>query len=320
MKGLPNIDDSRLLVGIDTSDDSGVLKISDELALVQSIDFFTPVVDDPYDYGQIAVANSLSDIYAMGGTPLSALNVVGFPIASMNKNILANILKGGWDKAREANVVIVGGHSVKDPEIKYGLAVTALMNPTKIIRNSTARKGDALILTKPLGTGILTTALKNEKLPNDSLQIVTENMKRLNKFASEVMIQHKASSCTDVTGFGLLGHLYEMMDGSNKTAQLFTEQLPFLPDVFTFIQKNQIPGGLKENRNYLQSKITFPSYLPEELIMGMCDPQTSGGLLFTVPQEESDRCLKELKNAGDSNAKIIGTISDSGDTRIIFKR
>ena len=308
-----------MLVGIDTSDDSGVMKISDEQALVQSVDFFTPVVDDPYDYGQIAVTNSLSDIYAMGGTPLTALNIVGFPIASMNKKILANILKGGWDKAREANVVIIGGHSVKDPEIKYGLAVTALMNPTNIIRNSTARNGDALILTKPLGTGILTTALKNEKLPDDLLQIVTENMKRLNKFASEVMIQHKVSACTDVTGFGLLGHLYEMMEGSNKTARLFTEELPFLPEVFTFIQKNQIPGGLKENRNYLKSKIDFPSHLSEELIMGMCDPQTSGGLLFTVPQEESDSCLEELKSAGDSNAKIIGIISDGGDRRIIFQ-
>jgi selenide,water dikinase len=307
-----------MLVGIDTSDDSGVLKISDDLALVQSIDFFTPVVDDPYDYGQIAVANSLSDIYAMGATPLSALNVVGFPIASMNKKILAGILKGGWDKAREANVVILGGHSVKDPEIKYGLAVTALMNPAKIIRNSTAQTGDALILTKPLGTGILTTALKNEKLPQDLLHIVTENMKRLNKFASEIMLQHAVNSCTDVTGFGLLGHLYEMMHGSKKTARLFTEQLPYLPEVFTFIQKKQIPGGLKENLNFLKSKIVFPPDLPEELLMAMCDPQTSGGLLFTVPEEKSENCLGDIKNAGDSEAKIIGKILDTGENRIIF--
>ena len=307
-----------MLVGIDTSDDSGVLKLSEDLALVQSIDFFTPVVDDPYDYGQIAVANSLSDIYAMGATPISALNVVGFPIASMDKKILADILKGGWEKAREAGVIILGGHSVKDPEIKYGLAVTALMNPEKVIRNSSARAGDSLVLTKPLGTGILTTALKNEKLPDDLLRIVTDTMKRLNKSASEVMLRYEVSACTDVTGFGLLGHLYEMMVGSCTSAQLEVSRLPFLPKVDRYIRDKQIPGGLKENLAYLKSKFSFPADIPEEILMAMCDPQTSGGLLFAIPEKFTEQCLIDLQQAGDMEARVIGKISKQDHSPITF--
>ncbi len=319
MHELPGLDDPRLLVGIETHDDAGVYQLNDELALIQTIDFFTPVVDDPYDYGQIAVANSLSDIYAMGGTPLTALNIVGFPITTLDKKNLAYIIKGGWDKAREAGVTILGGHSVKDPEVKYGLAVTALAHPRKIIRNSTARPGDVLILTKPLGTGILTTALKNEKLPDDLLRVVTAVMKRLNKTAAEVMQQHQVTACTDVTGFGLLGHLYEMMVGSGTSVELDTTAVPLLPEVLKYAEMKQIPGGLKENRSYLQEFVEVPAGFHPDLLNVLYDPQTSGGLLFTVPEEEADACLHHLQKAGEESARIIGRIVPSGAKPIILK-
>ncbi len=306
-------------MGIETHDDAGVYKLNDDLALIQTIDFFTPVVDDPYDYGQIAVVNSLSDIYAMGATPLTALNVVGFPITTLDKINLAYIIKGGWDKAREAGVAILGGHSVKDPEVKYGLAVTAIAHPDKIIRNNTARPGDALILTKPLGTGILTTALKNEMLPDDLLKIVTDTMKRLNKTASEVMRQHGVTACTDVTGFGLLGHLYEMMVGSGTTAQLDTASIPLLPEVLTFAEKKQIPAGLKENRQFLTDFVQVPDNMNPHLLNELFDPQTSGGLLITVPESEADACVSHLRESGDVNASVIGKIISAHAKPIILE-
>ncbi len=319
MHELPGIDDPRLLVGIETHDDAGVYQLNDELAIIQTIDFFTPVVDDPYDYGQIAVANSLSDIYAMGGTPLTALNIVGFPITTLDKKNLAYIIKGGWDKAREAGVTILGGHSVKDPEVKYGLAVTALAHPEKIIRNSTARPGDMLILTKPLGTGILTTALKNEKLPDDLLKVVTVVMKRLNKTAAEVMVRHRVTACTDVTGFGLLGHLYEMMIGSRTTVKLDTAAIPLLPEVLKYAEMKQIPGGLKENRSYLQEFVDAPEGFNPHLLNVLYDPQTSGGLLFAVPAEEAEACVKHLWEAGESDARVIGEIIPAETKPIILE-
>jgi len=312
------VDNPHLLVGLGNKEDSGVYKISDDLALVQTIDFFTPVVDDPYDYGQIAVANSLSDIYAMGAKPLTALNVVGFPIATLSKTILARILQGGWDKAQEAEVLILGGHSVKDPEIKYGLAVTAISHPDKIIRNNTMNSGDRLILTKPLGTGILTTALKNEKLPPHLLEVVTRTMKRLSNRASEVMINHGVTACTDVTGFGLLGHLLEMVDNRPFTAHINASSVPFLPDVIRYIQEKHIPVGLKENLKFLAARIHFSSHLPENLLKALCDPQTSGGLLFTVPPSRAESCLQELRVGGDTASVIVGEITEFQEKSIVI--
>ncbi len=304
-------------MGLESNEDSGVYQLSPETALVQTIDFFTPVVDDPYDYGQIAVANSLSDIYAMGATPLTALNIVGFPIASMDKNILAKILKGGWEKAREADVLIIGGHSVKDPEIKYGLAVTAIAHPEKIIRNNTARIGDQIILTKPLGTGILTTALKNEKLPLELLDRVTSSMKRLNKNAAEIMIRYDVSACTDVTGFGLLGHLLEMVRDTGLSAGITARTIPLLPEVLNFIRDKQVPGGLKENLAYLKPYIHSSENLSFEMFQALCDPQTSGGLLFTVSGETAKKCVKDLIEAGDTEAAIIGKMITKEKKEII---
>ena len=293
---------------METQDDAGVFQISDDLALIQTVDFFTPIVDDPYDYGQIAVANSLSDIYAMGATPITALNIVGFPIATIDKKILSQILQGGWDKALEAGVTILGGHSVKDPEIKYGLAVTALAHPKKIIKNNTAKIGDKLILTKPIGTGILTTALKNEKLSNRLLKLVTENMKYLNRDAGQIMLKYQASACTDVTGFGLLGHLFEMTESGNFSVKIYSSMVPLLPDVLNLIAKKHIPGGLKENYNYLQPRVSYSGSPDDPLLKALYDPQTSGGLLFTISPEWAQACLTELSDESYLESAIIGEV------------
>lgn len=294
---------------MDTRDDAGVFRISENSALVQTIDFFTPVVDDPYDYGQIAVANSLSDIYAMGAKPLTALNVVGFPIATMDKKILAQIILGGYEKVKEAGVALLGGHSIKDPEIKFGLAVTAMADPQKIVRNNTAHAGDKLILTKPLGAGILTTALKYERLPDSLLDTVTAVMKKLNRTSSEVMLQHGVTACTDVTGFGFLGHLYEMMTGSHKSATIFTNRLPLFPDILQYVIKENLPGGLKENRKFLKPFLKIPEDFDERVLNLLCDPQTSGGLLFTIPAGHAQACLRQLHDLGENDAQIVGEIS-----------
>ncbi len=276
---------------------------------MQTNDFFTPVVDDPYEYGQIAAANSLSDIYAMGATPLTALNIVGFPIGSMDNRILSRIIQGGQDKADEAGVRILGGHSVKDPEIKYGLAVTGTVHPDKIVRNSSARPGDKIILTKRIGTGILTTALKNEKLPEELLDIITVSMKKLNRTAAEIMLEYCATACTDVSGFGLLGHLQEMTAGSGTTAIIYADEVMIFPQVLEFIEQKQVPGGLKENLAFLEQHLRYPPELDSGLLKAFCDPQTSGGLLFTIDSADALKCLKALQTAGITEAAIIGEIT-----------
>lgn len=302
--------DKRLLVGIDSRDDAGVFQISEDLALVQTVDFFSPIVDDPYDYGQIAAANSLSDIYAMGGEPLTALCVVGFPINTLDKHILRDILRGGLDKAQEAGVSILGGHSVRDPEIKYGLAVTALMSPRDIVRNNTPDVGDHLILTKALGTGVLSTALKRENLSSQMLKLITDTMKQLNRQASKIMREHQVSACTDVTGFGLLGHLYEMTLQRDISAKIYADQVPILPEVIERVERQEVPGGLKANRKYISNFVEVRNLQNDALFSTLCDPQTSGGLLFTVPPSESTKCLQKLHAHGITNAAIIGEITE----------
>lgn len=307
------------MVGLETKDDAGVFQISEDFALVQTIDFITPIVDDPYDYGQIAVSNALSDIYAMGAKPVTALNIVGFPIATLDKEILAQIIVGGANKAEEAGVAILGGHSVKDPEIKYGLTVTALANPKKIVRNNTAQSGNKLILTKSLGAGILTSALKNENLPQKLLKTITTSMKRLNKRASEIMLHYDVTACTDVSGFGLLGHLYEMMSNSRKTAIIYSDTLPLFPQALEFVKKENIPGGLRENLNFLEPYMKKPKNFDERRLNLLCDPQTSGGLLFTIPAERAEICIKQLHRAGEKKATIIGEIKDNSDFPLIIQ-
>jgi selenide,water dikinase len=305
-----------VLVGMETKDDAGALWVSEDLAMIQTVDFFTPIVDDPYDYGQIAAANSLSDIYAMGGIPRTALNILGFPNTIIDKKTVSRIILGGYEKAREAGVAVLGGHSVKDPELKFGLAVTGFINPGEIIRNSTAKPGDLLVLTKPIGTGILTTALKNEKLPDDLLRTITTVMKQLNKTASETMKRYKAHACTDITGYGLMGHLFEMVEGSSVSAIIEAEKVPLFPRVLEFARAGNIPGGLKENLAYMQPMIKITPGIEEATINVLHDPQTSGGLLISLPPENAQALVKDLRENSGINTVIIGEMLPKGDAAI----
>lgn len=316
LRNLPREIDPAVLVGIDTHDDGGVFRISEDLAMVQTVDFFTPIVDDPYDFGAIAAANSLSDIYAMGGTPRTALNILGYPNTVVNTQTVAQIILGGYEKAREAGVAILGGHSVKDPELKFGLAVTGFVSPGEILRNSTARAGDALALTKPVGTGVLTTALKNERLPEDILATITAAMKQLNKTASEAMKRHGAHACTDVTGYGLLGHLYEMAEGSGLSARIESARVPLFSAALEFARGGSIPGGLKENRAFLKPYIRIAPGVDEALVNLLHDPQTSGGLLIALPPEKTQELVRDLKENSGIEAAIIGEMLPRGETAI----
>lgn len=316
LRHLPREINPDVLVGIDTHDDGGVFRISENLAMVQTVDFFTPIVDDPYDFGQIAAANSLSDIYAMGGTPRTALNILGYPTAVVDTQTVARIILGGYEKAREAGVAILGGHSVKDPELKYGLAVTGFVSPGEILRNSTAQAGDALALTKPIGSGILTTALKNERLPEDILRIVAASMKQLNKAASEATKRHGAHACTDVTGYGLMGHLYEITEGSGLSARIESTRVPRFPSALEFARNGNIPGGLKENRAFLTPHIRIAPGIDEAMANLIHDPQTSGGLLIALPRERAEALVRDLKENSGIEAAIIGEMLPRGDAAI----
>ncbi|BBB92527.1 MAG TPA: selenide, water dikinase SelD [Methylomusa anaerophila] len=307
---LPKQPNDKLLVGLETSDDAGVYQLDDNTALVQTVDFFSPVVDDPYTFGQIAAANSLSDIYAMGGTPLTALNIVGFPICSLGPDVLADILRGGFDKAIESGVVIVGGHTVDNPEPKYGLSVTGIVHPSRIWTNAGAKPGDVLILTKALGTGILATAAKADMLPL-GVAAAIQSMIMLNRSAADAAGTFPINACTDITGFGLLGHTYELAAASSVQVELYSHLFPFLPEAADAAAMGLVPAGAYANRDYL-TQVTFDDGVPGN-IRDLCyDPQTSGGLLFSVPEPEAESLVEKLKNQGIVQATIIGRIKASG--------
>lgn len=272
------------------------------------MDFFTPVVDDPYTYGQISATNSLSDVYAMGGEPKTAMNIVCFPQSGIDKEILRDILQGGGDKASEAGVVVVGGHSVADDEIKYGMAVTGVIDPRHIRRNVGAQIGDVLILTKPLGTGILTTALKKGHLTEEEYGAAVTSMSTLNAKAAVVMQRYTVHACTDVTGFSLMGHSYEMATGSHVTLRLQTSALPVLPGAQRLALEGYITGGCKRNRTYLADKVTVDPHTPPALNEVAFDPQTSGGLLIAVPASEANALAQSLLDEGVLAAAIIGEV------------
>jgi selenide,water dikinase len=293
LKKLPAETNPNLLVGFETSDDAGIYKINERQALVQTVDFFPPIVDDPYAFGQIAAANALSDIYAMGGKPLTALNIVGFPEATMPPDILIKILLGGAAKIREAGAVIVGGHSIKDKELKYGLAVTGIIDIDRIVKNAGAKIGDKLFLTKPLGTGIITTAIKCNMAAREDIEAVTAMMTRLNNIASELMLQFDARAATDITGYGLLGHAYEMAAASNIGIVFHYDTLPLLPNVLKYAKSGAIPGGSNANREYLVDKVTIPDRLSVPMTEILFDPQTSGGLLISLPKENAAGFIRE---------------------------
>ncbi|MFC3885104.1 selenide, water dikinase SelD [Bacillus songklensis] len=312
----PAVPNPDLLVGLDTSDDAGVYRLNDELALVQTLDFFTPIVDDPYSFGQVAAANAISDIYAMGGKPLTALNIVAFPIATLDKQILADILRGAGDKLKEAGATLVGGHSIDDKEPKFGLAVTGLVHPQKVRTNAGAKPGDKLILTKPIGVGILTSSIKRDLLANEEIARVTEVMATLNKTAAETMESYDVHACTDVTGFGLLGHASEMAKGSGVGLRIIKDQVPVLPRVRELAEAGVIPGGTKNNFAHLQGSVTFPETMDQIDRWILCDAVTSGGLLISVAGEEAESLLADLKKAG-VEAGLIGEVTEDQPGHIV---
>ncbi len=302
-----NTTNPNLLVGLDTSDDAGVYQINEETALVQTIDYFTPIVDDAYAFGAIATANALSDIYAMGAQPLTALNIVGFPISTLDKQILADILRGASDKLNEAGVVLLGGHSIDDPEPKFGLAVTGLIHPSRIWTNAAARIHDVLILTKPIGVGILTTAIKRDKLDEPSIHMVTEVMSTLNKRAAEVARDYTIHAATDVTGFGLLGHTSELARASSVGIDINMDAVPILPRTRELAEQGVVPGGSKSNHRWLQDKVVYAPTIDEVDQVILCDAITSGGLLMSVAEHDAAALLVALQEQ-NIDAHIIGKV------------
>ena len=309
MCGLPLISDPNLIAGIEHCDDAGVYKLRDDLAIIQTLDFFTPIVDDPYTFGQVAAANSLSDVYAMGGKPLTAMNIICFPINKMEISILREVLLGGLDKMREAGVLLVGGHSVEDDELKYGLSVTGTIHPDKVLLNRGAEVGDALILTKPLGTGIINTVLKANMASNDLVAKSIQCMVELNKKAADLMTNFSnVHACTDVTGFGLLGHASEMIEGSNVGMVIRSSSVPIFHEIQEFVEMGIIPGGLNRNRKFRMNMIEVGPDCPEWIVDVFFDPQTSGGLLISLPLKEAEDLVKRMNDEGIKDAAIIGEV------------
>ncbi len=295
-------------MGTETADDAGVYQISGEVALVQTVDFITPIVDDPYLFGQIAAANSLSDVYAMGGKPLTALNVVGFPRLSLSLSILTEILRGGLDKVHDAGALLLGGHTVNDLELKYGLAVTGTVHPQKIVANKGAQEKDVLLLTKPLGTGIIATAHKAGMAEAADLQGAIGSMVRLNDIASAGMNECGPHACTDITGFGLLGHASEMARGCGLSFRIFSSALPLLAGAKAYAAQGLVPGGAYCNQEHFGREIVFSPLVPEAEKIILFDPQTSGGLLIALPQRSGERLLADLHAQGIPEASIIGEV------------
>jgi selenide,water dikinase len=291
--------DPNVLVGFDTADDAGVYKVSADQALVQTVDFFTPIVDDPYTFGQIAATNSLSDVYAMGGRPLCALAMVCFPEKG-DLEVLERILAGGLSQMMEAKCAVIGGHSVRDPEIKFGYSVTGLIHPERVWSNSAAQAGDKLILTKPLGTGVISTAIKQGKAEKRWIDAATKSMTTLNAKAAEAAVGSKirVHAATDITGFGLIGHLREMAKGSDVSVRIDARRIPLLDGAITCVRAGHIPGGLIANRDFAECVVDYETEVPDEVKTLLFDPQTSGGLLFSVAGEDAGTLLSELKDAG----------------------
>ncbi len=307
---LPLETDPNLLVGRENSDDAGVYRLRDDLALIQTLDFFTPIVNDPYLFGQIAAVNALSDVYAMGGKPLTAMNIVCFPKNTLDKSVLKEILKGGLEKIHEAGALLVGGHSVDDVELKYGLSVTGIIHPDKVMTNAGARPGDQLILTKPIGTGIIATALKGKAASPEAEEAMIRVMVESNRIGAEVMQEVGAHSCTDITGFGLLGHALEMANASHCSMTLRASQVPIIPYAREYSQMGMVPGGTHANRNFCHHSLQVDPALPGYLLDILSDAQTSGGLLIAVSSNRAADLLAKLKQKGVREASLIGEITD----------
>jgi selenide,water dikinase len=311
--------DPNLIVGLESAEDAGVYKLRQDLAIVQTLDFFTPIVDDPYTFGQVAAANSLSDVYAMGGKPVVAMNIVCFPINKMDISVLQEILKGGLDKMREAEVLLVGGHSVEDNELKYGLSVTGTIHPERVLTNKGARTGDRLILTKPLGTGIINTALKGGLADEHSVAESINCMTALNKKAAELMTEVEVHACTDITGFGLLGHACEMVEGEDVGMAIYSSSVPILPGTEEFALMGLIPGGTIRNRDFRIPMVERVTEISDERLLILFDAQTSGGLLISVPEHEAQSLLERLHQEGVGAAAIVGEVVAKPKGKIVIR-
>jgi len=299
-------------------EDAGVYQLRDDLAVIQTVDFFTPIVDDPYSFGQIAAANALSDVYAMGGRPLTALNVVCFPIGRLDKSILREILRGGLDKMREAEVLLIGGHSVEDDEPKYGLSVLGVVHPDRVLLNRGARPGDRLILTKPLGTGIAATAIKAGEASRDLAETVIRSMAALNAAAAaEIGETGGIHACTDITGFGLLGHACEMIEGTETGIRILSANVPYFEGVRELAETGILPAGLHRNRAFREGMVTVRATCPEWLADILYDPQSSGGLFVSVASGEADGLLRRIRAAGAAEAAIVGEVTAENPGRIV---
>lgn len=307
---------SSLLVGTESSDDAAVYKLTEDIALIETLDFFTPVVDDPYTFGQIAAANSLSDIYAMGGEPKVALNIVCFP-ACLPVDVLSQILRGGADKVIEAGAVVVGGHTVDDNEPKYGLSVTGIVNPKKILKNNTAKEGDLLILTKPLGVGIINTAIKGGMASPESYKKAVSVMTTLNKYAFLKVKNFEINSCTDVTGFGFMGHLYEMAAGSSHSINIYKNRVPVISEAIEYAKMGLVPAGTYKNKSYLDGKYSL-SGVEEYMEDILFDPQTSGGLILSMREIDAMKAMTALKEL-DLKSSIIGEVTALKDKYLYVK-
>lgn len=316
MRQLPRFNDPNLISGYDTLSDAGVYAIDETFALVQTVDILTPIVDDPHTFGEIAAANSLSDVYAVGAKPLTALNIVCFPTAELGPEIISDIVLGGSCKVREAGAVIVGGHTVKNEQLIYGLSVTGIVKKEEIIGNNTARPGDRLLLTKALGTGIISTALKAGMASKESQTAMVDSMRTLNKTAAEIMVRTGVTACTDVTGFGLLGHALNIARASRVGLKIVSKDIPLLPGTHDYAMMSLFPGGSSLNFEYTDPHVEWSETVPEEMRMLLCDAQTSGGLLMAVEAKRADELLGRLHEAGVTAARMIGEVVESGEPGI----
>ncbi|MBA4388260.1 MAG: selenide, water dikinase SelD [Verrucomicrobia bacterium] len=313
---LPVVSDPRLLVGMATADDAGVFKLAPDVTIVQTVDVFTPGVDDPYLFGRIAACNSLSDVYAMGGTPVTALSIIGFPIDSLPHDVMALIIKGGMDVLKEAGTILLGGHSINDEEIKFGFAVTGVVDSSRVVTNAGARVGDALVLTKPLGTGIVSLAARIGLADAGSVREIEKSMSTLNKAAAEVMARHDAGACTDVTGFGFIGHLCQLVKESHVTAEIWFNSLPLFQGVLKCAGQGTYSGANERNLEYSADRVDFGEGVSEAMKAVLFDAQTSGGLLISVPFDDAEGVVEEMKKAGVADAAVVGRITEKSGGRI----
>jgi len=306
-------------VGLKDADDAGVYRLSESLAIIQTVDFITPIVDDPYDFGRVAAANSLSDVYAMGGRPVTAMNIVCFPGNKLKIEVLKEILNGALSSLEKAGAVMIGGHSIKDDELKFGLSVTGTIHPDKIITKGGAKVGDRLILTKPLGTGILNTVLKAKLLDKRAKKSLVEQMAQLNREASEIMVSLGANACTDVTGFGLVGHACEMAGRSGVSLRIMGGDIPFMDNIAKWAEAGMIPAGLHSNRDFRKDMVMVSDKLPRWLGDAIYDPQTSGGLLVSVAEKRAEEMLDGIKKAGFNQAAIIGEVMKKKSKMVVLE-